>query len=132
MKNNRIFRFRVWDKSNKQFCASIRSPLCLMDFTSNIYGDLMPCSPYNPDECVIQQCLGIRDKNNQEIYEGDIVKIKETTGFILWDNNRVGFVLSRIDGQSSQVFLSSLLCGNSIPVVVEVIGNVFENSNLIK
>jgi uncharacterized phage protein (TIGR01671 family) len=103
-----------------------------MDFTSNIYGDLMPCSPYNPDECVIQQCLGIRDKNNQEIYEGDIVKIKETTGFILWDNNRVGFVLSRIDGQSSQVFLSSLLCGNSIPVVVEVIGNVFENSNLIK
>jgi len=71
---------------------------------------------------VFQQWTGLKDINEKEIYEGDIVE---------WDRNKVGEVIwerarwnvTNIDA-SGECYLSDYF--------VTVIGNIFENPELLK
>ena len=76
------------------------------------------------DECTLMQYTGLKDKNGKEIYEGDVVKIQSllgggriSTDYIEWE--RTGFVSH---------------FGGRIPREnrIEVIGNIYENPDLIK
>jgi uncharacterized phage protein (TIGR01671 family) len=81
------------------------------------------------DNCKIQQFTGLLDKNDREIYEGDILKVK---GYEKWTDT-VGYY-SNLEVKHS--FTES---GDSesigyiyIPKDREIIGNIFENPELIK
>ena len=102
---NREIKFRVWDNFNEQFLKSDT-------------GKLNPL--YQPIEnYIIQQWTGLLDKNGKEIYEGDIIKTPLAHMFrsniyeVKYHQNR---------------FTPDDICDGD----VEIIGNIFENKDLLK
>ncbi len=68
----RIIKFRVWDKENQkmEYPPSIESGN-LGEWYCNIFD--------NPDCYDLMQFTGLFSENNEEIYEGDIMEIWDST-----------------------------------------------------
>ena len=71
-------------------------------------------------DCPLMQYTGMKDKNGKEIYEGDIVKILGAgKSFVFYQD---GSFLVRFPEENT--LLWSVIC--------EVIGNIYENPELLK
>lgn len=108
----REIKFRAWNPTKNRMSAPYE-PL------GNGY--LNGTRPtFWPKNMVFMQYTGLRDKNGKEIYEGDILR-----HYPHWDDGRT---------ISEATMISPWYCGDwSIePEETEVIGNVWENPELIK
>ena len=123
---NRPIKFRVWDKRETKGMSTqnMLYDAQLHDF----WEDFVDYPGYE-----LMQYTGLTDKNKNLIYEGDIVKfsrlfekerkIKELKSFVRFHNGQFGFDLI---GFNDMFFTLSDECG------IEVIGNIFEHSELLK
>lgn len=113
----REIKFRAWDKENKQLYTNAQ------------------CAPRiflgDSDKFEIMQYTGLKDKNDKEIYEGDIVS------FALPDNQwsdgqEVKFNRGSFVTPCGGVFSLGFLKGFESLKLLKVIGNIYENPELVK
>lgn len=142
--NNR-FKFRIWDKSIRKF-GSMGEYGFIYQYGlihGNVKHPVLDCY-YNPD-VVIQQFTGLVDKNKKDIYEGDVIKyyqngvvgnyllenVKYFIAEIVWHNCQYHIVRRNFQFPEGEYDTSDPLY-NSLTSHIEVIGNIFENEDLLK
>ena len=129
----REIKFRVWDSYDKKFLNYGEVDIWDLIFEEpklieEIYTDGMA------NECLeFLQYTGLKDNNGKEIYEGDIVLGR----FILDDvEDYIYLYLTDMERKNqSKTFLIediSYLYTNPIPEDIEVIGNIYENKDVLK
>lgn len=122
--NNREFKFRVWNGT-----------YFISDFyisNDNVYEDvhgegdnIHEYHLYPIRNVIVQQYTGLKDKNNNDIFEGDIVKL-------IFNGSSVNGLVHYAHGQylisfNGFYFNNLLMDSNNC----EVLGNMFENSELL-
>ena len=131
----RTIKFRVWDKEIKKMhiCGEdVHDEITFENETNKAYyynlqngcGSLREDSDY-----ILMQYIGLKDKNETEIYEGDIVRIlggEYEQGFYEWDETVIIKDLV-YDGFNLMMTINQI--GNG---AIEVIGNIYENKNLLR
>ena len=129
-------KFRAWLKEDKKM-VNVET----MDFTDKSIQYLEKSEFINAyllrrvgfDDIELMQYIGLRDKNGKEIYEGDIIKYKFPYDTRLKHISPVKFL------ETEASFGIKDRYGNEIPLYTisannyfEVIGNIYENKNLLE
>ena len=124
--NMREIKFRAWDKENKTMLLDIGIHINRMIFITRQGHD----RPYT-DDFEIMQYTGLKDKNDKEIYEGDVCKR-------IWaDDDYMIFKVCFSEGRFAEWWngmdVGKIADGSVMrDGKVEVIGNIYENPELIK
>lgn len=130
---NRVIKFRVWNPEIKMFKYTELYG-AWMGLIASKFEDEKDWKPNK--ECAVQQYTGLLDKNNKEIYEGDLIKIHgNNIGEVKFHNGVFGY----LDKMYSLNKITGLLDFHAIPHALkyvrannhEVIGNIFENPGLL-
>ena len=135
---NRVIKFRAWDKENEKMMP-------VNDLHLNCDG-IIGLNEYkrsdkpdytfmrNPEKYVIMQHTGLKDDFGREIYEGDIVMAKIIIEIPLNDCSMIeecGVVKYNIEEVGYEPFLSWNRKYGNIEMI-EILGNIYENPELIK
>ena len=123
-------KFRAWDKKMSD-PFEMSAP-----FNPFFYGGVFTAN------CVFMQFTGVTDKNGKEIYTGDILQLKRLDGSVLLYKIfcvKGGFAFNTHQDdfykpQSEIYFYESTsdMQNSSFICTLEIIGNVFENADLVK
>lgn len=112
---NREIKFRAWDKGNQQMIYAL--PIGTLPS-----GELL----LRWDDKHLMEFTGLKDINKKDIYEGDIIKYV--------GNFKGDIFISPVEftgGCFSPVCEIGFM-GDIIENKVEIIGNIYENSELLK
>lgn len=126
----RNIKFRFWHIDDQKYYYHMNSGLYLMlqGYMNNVESTLKVKTVFP------QQFTGLLDKNKKEVFIGDIVKHdyeREEPGYgigiIDWDDMYCGVAITK-----SNKFFGSGLLNHFAEPDFEVIGNIFENPELIE
>lgn len=120
-------KYRVWDKRDKR----------MYDWEK--IKDLFSFDEMEHDDLVWQQYTGLNDRNDREIYGGDIVRVNhddgyETIGQVEWGlsskwfGTYPAFAIAELESEINS-FAEIFDTGQ---YTIEVIGNIYENPELLE
>ncbi len=127
----RDIKFRVWDNERNAMLNSKSVDIDFFEGKIEITSDTIRYDEVYTDEIKdfeLMQYTGVKDKNNKEIYEGDIITITLDTG------NAITGSVGMNNGQWSIKCYDRYYPLVSIwyEMQPEVIGNIYENSELLE
>ena len=128
MKNR--FKFRVWDKENFNYLEFEGFKKGEIEFNFDIDTNSIWIE-FDHNKYILEQCTGLKDKNGKLIYEGDIINI--------WCKNFTKNQISEVKfckERAAFTFDYFTDFGNIVPCTmdkteIEVIGNIYENKELL-
>ena len=121
-------KFRAWSKVYSQMLIvtniNFRDDMII---AQNLDGD-RPLQLVNPsNQFDIMQCTGTLDKNNIDIYAGDIVIYQDKKWIVKYFSKYARFGLSTNYEENKMPLLLSMISDNC-----EVIGNIYEHGGLLR
>jgi uncharacterized phage protein (TIGR01671 family) len=130
---NREIKFRYYDKQEQKVysmntgdmlsvvCGSIAAVHIQGDYTLDV-----------PEEIILMQCTGLKDKNGKEIYEGDIVVSceEEFKQDSYVDVDRTEVIIFKHGSFNFGDYCSLRDCNDLDSI--EIIGNIYENPELLE
>lgn len=143
----RPIKFRIWDKQKKEFFTIPNSIVMFIGtadkflaFATNQGLYTIPDTKQKDlglDRWVLQQFTGLQDLNDKDIYEGDIVETiySDWVGRIEYDVQLGAYRINNLARKSLPMTTVRFLNGEVdglLKVVTKVIGNIYENSELLK
>lgn len=131
----REIKFRAWDiEKKKMFKVALLgwfpldgrlSGIQLLDSTNNTYDIFID----RIQNCILMQYTGLKDQNDREIYEADIIKDPEEHFFsVEWDYHTSGFFLKSSEDDEYNMEMNHILNNDNI----KIIGNLYENPKALE
>jgi len=123
-------KYRVWDKLRKEYLSAGTVSI-------EIHRGKNPCVKIILDNAmevkdnrfIFEKCLNIKDKNDQELYKGDIFKHNKTLYFIEWSDTILGFCFIDITDKRNYRFGDWF---TRVAKYIEKLGNINNNPELME
>lgn len=118
-------RFRAWMKSLKWMCdvANISFDSKFVDICQQGDTERYTEMSVEFDEVELMQSTGLFDKNNKEIFEGDVVRVLDSLYTVFYDTEKGSYRLKPHDDRWNVDYMSNFSHGGNF----EVVGNIYEN-----
>lgn len=130
--NNDRLKFRVWSKKSKRYTGNNAS--YSIDESGllhvHIFGQHYELG--NTEDFEVEQCTGLRDKNDNLIYEGDIIKCEidiERELSVVWDDGCFGVYVPTHDDFVKFYTLGNFTKHEWEVKNIEIIGNIHEQKD---
>ena len=114
-------KFRAWDTSNNNFGMS--EPFNIGDDPMFLLSDGDGYVLQGLKNCTVMQYTGLKDKNDTEIYEGDIFKMWDLYFAVIWRTLTAGFEIRDVL-QVDEFY--------KVHDQIEIIGNVHSHPELLE
>ena len=132
---DRFIKFRIYCKSENKMMLFNNPTLVDGDILQggllfkNYDHKIKNVHEVKPEDLILMQCTGLKDKNGKLIFEGDILlslATKSHIGVVCWDKEKAYF---KINGKGIAYNALQTFCSKN---AFEVIGNIYEHPELLE
>ncbi|MDA3053495.1 YopX family protein [Campylobacter sp. JMF_03 NE3] len=122
---------RLYKNSNKFYCGLefFGGNEVRINYYWNDNGDEIFAEDADESKFAINQFTGLKDRDNKEIYEGDIIELENFIYLVAHDDENACYVLKTM--RRGELKNDKNFNGNSASAC-QVIGNFYQNEDLLK